>query len=177
VVRTGGAQVLYGNVTADKVQAFATAAVRGIAKEYAIGIVDGPATDGVPALADLDWMKIQVRWIMQNCGVIDPDSVDHYIARGGYETFVRSAAMDRDELISVVTGSTLKGHSGSFFSTGTKWKFLKDAKAEPKYLVCNADEGDPGAWVNRVLMESDPHLILEGMLIASYASGATYGWI
>jgi NADH:ubiquinone oxidoreductase subunit F (NADH-binding) len=90
---------------------------------------------------------------------------------------MRAAAMSRDELISVVTGSTLRGHSGSFFSTGTKWKFLKDATREPKYLVCNADEGDPGAWVNRVLMESDPHLILEGMLMAAYASGAAYGWI
>jgi NADH-quinone oxidoreductase subunit F len=177
VVRPDGPQVLYGNITAGNAEAFATAALRGIAKEHAIGIVDGPSTDGVPALADLDWMKIQVRWIMQNCGVIDPDSIDHYIARGGYETFLQSAQMDRDELIGVVTGSTLKGHSGSFFSTGTKWKFLKDAKAEPKYLVCNADEGDPGAWVNRVLMESDPHLVLEGMLIAAYASGATYGWI
>jgi NADH:ubiquinone oxidoreductase subunit F (NADH-binding) len=77
----------------------------------------------------------------------------------------------------VITGSTLRGHSGSFFSTGTKWGFLRSASAEPKYLVCNADEGDPGAWVNRVMMESDPHTILEGMLIGAYATGATYGWI
>jgi len=177
VVRPNGSTVLYGNVTADTAEAFASAALSGVAREHAIAIVDGAAIDGVPALDELDWMKVQVRWMMQNCGIIDPDSIDHYIARGGYETFLQSAAMDRDELISVVTGSTLKGHSGSFFSTGTKWKFLKDARAEPKFLVCNADEGDPGAWVNRVLMESDPHLILEGMLIAAYASGATYGWI
>jgi NADH-quinone oxidoreductase subunit F len=177
VVRPDGPTVLYGNVTEDRAQAFAAAARNGVATDHAIGVVDGPPVDGVPALDNIDWMKIQVRWMMQNCGVIDPDSIDHYIARGGYNTFLESAKMDRDELISVVTGSTLKGHSGSFFSTGTKWKFLKDAKAEPKFLVCNADEGDPGAWVNRVLMESDPHLILEGMLIAAYASGATYGWI
>jgi len=177
VVRPDGPAVLYGNVTAGKAEAFAALAARGIAKDHAIAIVDGPATDGVPAIGDLDWFKIQTRWIMRNCGEIDPDSIDHYIARDGYKTFVDCAQMDRDELISVVTGSTLRGHSGSFFSTGTKWKFLKDATAEPKFLVCNADEGDPGAWVNRVLMESDPHLILEGMLIAAYASGATYGWI
>lgn len=176
VRRPGAPAVWYGNITADRAEVFAAAATAAVAKEYAIG-VDGPASDGVPSLADLDWMKLQVRWMMHNCGVIDPDNIDHYIARGGYGTFLESAAMDRDELIKVVTGSTLRGHSGSFFSTGTKWKFLKDAKAEPKYLVCNADEGDPGAWVNRVLMESDPHLIIEGMLIASYASGATYGWI
>jgi len=177
VRRPGGPAVLYGNVTAEAAPAFARAAVSGIAREHAIGIIDGPAREGVPALADLDWYRLQVRWMMRNCGVIDPEDVAHYIARDGYATFLRCAAMDRDELIQVVTGSTLRGHSGSFFSTGTKWKFLKDARAEPKYLVCNADEGDPGAWVNRVIMESDPHLILEGMLIASYASGATYGWI
>jgi NADH:ubiquinone oxidoreductase subunit F (NADH-binding) len=177
VRQSDGGTVLYGPVRDGDVDRFAREAVAGIAKDWAVGVVDGPARDGVPALADLDWMKLQVRWMMHNCGVIDPDHLDHYVGRGGYGTFVESAAMDRDALINVVTGSTLRGHSGSFFSTGTKWKFLKDATAEPKYLVCNADEGDPGAWVNRVLMESDPHLVLEGMLIAAYASGATYGWI
>lgn len=177
VRRPGAPALLYGNVTAESAPAFAHAAATGIAREHAIGIVDGPAQDGVPALADLDWYRLQVRWMMRNCGVIDPEDIGHYIARDGYATFLRSAAMDRDELIKVVTGSTLRGHSGSFFSTGTKWKFLKDARAEPKYLVCNADEGDPGAWVNRVIMESDPHLIIEGLLIAAYASGAAYGWI
>jgi NADH:ubiquinone oxidoreductase subunit F (NADH-binding) len=177
VVRPGGPTVLYGHVTADRAASFTSAASKGIMKDLAIGIVDGPGRNGVPALNDIAWMKLQVRWMMRNCGEIDPDSIDHYIARDGYQTFMDAAAMDRDQLISVVTGSTLRGHSGSFFSTGTKWKFLKDARAEPKYLVCNADEGDPGAWVNRVLMESDPHLIIEGMLIAAYASGATYGWI
>lgn len=177
VKRPDGPTVLYGRIAADDVAAFANAAKNGIASDHAVGIVDGAGVAGVPALADLDWMKIQVRWMMSNCGVIDPDSIDHYIGRGGYGTYLTAAAMDRDELIKVVTGSTLRGHSGSFFSTGTKWGFLKNATSEPKFLVCNADEGDPGAWVNRVLMESDPHLILEGMLTAAYASGATYGWI
>ena len=177
VRRPGGPTVLYGNVTPERAEAFAAAAVADIDRGLAVGIIDGPTQDGVPALADLDWFRLQVRWMMQNCGVIDPTSIEQYIGRGGYGTFMASVAKDRDALIAEVTGSTLRGHSGSFFSTGTKWKFLKDARAEPKYLVCNADEGDPGAWVNRVIMESDPHLILEGMLIAAYASGATYGWI
>ena len=176
VTKPGGQSVLYGKVTADKATAFAGSAAKGIAHDHAVGVVSG-AADGVPALADLDWMKIQTRWIMHNCGVIDPDSIDHYIARGGYGVYMDAVKLDRDELIKVITGSTLRGHSGSFFSTGTKWGFLKSATAEPKYLVCNADEGDPGGWVNRVLMESDPHIILEGMLIGAYATGATYGWI
>ena len=177
VRRPGAATVVYGNITHDRAEAFAREASAGVARDLAIGTLDGPRVEGVPALADLDWFKPQVRWMMQNCGVIDPTSLEHYIGRGGYSTYMASAAKDRDALIAEVTGSTLKGHSGSAFSTGTKWKFLKDAKAEPKYLVCNADEGDPGAWVNRVLMESDPHQVLEGMLIAAYATGATYGWI
>lgn len=176
VRRPGQPTVLYGHVTHDVAEAFAKDAATGVARDLVLGTLDG-RIEGVAALADLDWFRLQVRWMMENCGVIDPTSLDHYIGRGGYGTFMASAAKNRDALIAEVTGSTLRGHSGSFFSTGTKWKFLKDAKAEPKYLVCNADEGDPGAWVNRVLMESDPHQVLEGMLIAAYASGATYGWI
>lgn len=177
VIKPDGSRVLYHNVTADKADAFARAAIDGIAKEHAVGVVSGAAADGVPQLDDIDWMRPQVRWMMHNCGVIDPENIDHYIARGGYQQFDDARRTDRDELLKVITGSTLKGHSGSFFSTGTKWGFLKNATAEPKYLVCNADEGDPGAWVNRVLMESDPHSILEGMLIGAYCTGATYGWI
>ncbi|TAK71494.1 MAG: NADH-quinone oxidoreductase subunit F [Dehalococcoidia bacterium] len=176
VVKPGGESILYGHVTASRAEAFAAAALKGVASEHVIGSVSGNVA-GVPALADSEWMRIQTRWIMANCGVIDPDNIDHYIARGGYGVYMAASQTDAEELIKVITGSTLRGHSGSFFSTGTKWGFLRSAKAEPKYLVCNADEGDPGAWVNRVMMESDPHTILEGMLIGAYATGATYGWI
>ncbi|MDP9237892.1 MAG: NADH-quinone oxidoreductase subunit F [Chloroflexota bacterium] len=177
VTTPGGESVMYGPVAPDRAEAFASTAMNGIAKDFALAVVSGPATDGVPALADLPWMKIQTRWLMHNCGVIDPENIDHYLGRGGYQQFVGAAKMDPLELINVVKGSTLRGHSGSFFSTGMKWGFLRNATAEPKYLVCNADEGDPGAWVNRVVMESDPHMLIEGMLIAAHASGASHGWI
>jgi NADH-quinone oxidoreductase subunit F len=177
VVKPDGTAILYGNVTAGRTEAFVRDALAGVAREHVIGVVAGGPIDGVPALDDLDWMKIQTRFLTANCGIIDPEDLDHYVARDGYKTFDDARRVDRDELIKVITGSTLRGRSGSFFSTGTKWNFLKTAASEPKYLVCNADEGDPGAWVNRVLMESDPHLVLEGMLIGSYATGATYGWI
>ncbi|HZP56426.1 MAG TPA: NADH-ubiquinone oxidoreductase-F iron-sulfur binding region domain-containing protein [Dehalococcoidia bacterium] len=170
-------RVLYGRVTARDAEAFAAAAAKDIDRERAIAVIAGGPVAGVPALEELPWMRLQVRWLMANCGVIDPEDIAHYIARGGYSRFEEARKTGRDELIEVIKGSTLRGRSGSFFSTGTKWSFLKDAKAEPKYLVCNADEGDPGAWVNRVLLESDPHRILEGMLIGAYATGATYGWI
>ncbi len=131
----------------------------------------------MPALDSIEWMAGQTRWLMHNCGVIDPENIDHYIARGGYSHFFEATKMTPLELIDLVKGSTLRGHSGSFFSTGTKWDFLRTANAEPKYLVCNADEGDPGAWVNRVVMESDPHMLIEGLLLGAHASGATHGWI
>jgi len=177
VVKPGGQAVLYGHVTPDKAGAFAQAATQAIAKEHAIGVVSGDGANGVPALESLEWMRVQTRWLMHNCGVIDPEDIDHYIARGGYSHFLNATKMTPEELINVVKGSTLRGHSGSFFSTGTKWDFLRTATAQPKYLVCNADEGDPGAWVNRVVLESDPHMVLEGLLLAAHASGATYGWI
>jgi NADH:ubiquinone oxidoreductase subunit F (NADH-binding) len=176
VRKPDGQHVLYGNVMADQVQDFLKEALTDVAKGLAVGMISG-SVDGVPNLRDLDWAKLQVRWLMHNCGVIDPENIDHYIGRGGYAQFLGATQTSREDLIEVVKGSTLRGHSGSFFSTGTKWSFLKDASGEPKYLVCNADEGDPGAWVNRVLMESDPHSIIEGMLIGSYATGATHGWI
>jgi len=176
VRKPDGLRILYGNVTADRAEAFARAAAAGVASEFAIGTISG-SVPGVPPLDEHPWMRGQVRWLMANCGVIDPDSLEHAVARGAYASFVEATTMSRDELIDVVKGSTLRGHSGSFFSTGTKWQFLKDANREPKYLVCNADEGDPGAWVNRVVMESDPHMLLEGMLIGAYATGATHGWI
>lgn len=177
VVKPGGQRILYGNVSADSAESFARAAVAGVAQDFAVGVVSGDAISGVPMLADLPWMRLQVRMMMENCGVVDPEDIDHYIATGGYAQFEQARTKTADELIEIIKGSTLRGRSGSFFSTGTKWSFLQTAKAEPKYLVCNADEGDPGAWVNRVVLESDPHRLLEGMLIGAYCTGATHGWI
>jgi NADH:ubiquinone oxidoreductase subunit F (NADH-binding) len=177
VVKPGGQRILYGNVTPEQIEAFARAAAAGVAVDFAIGVMEGDALPGVPMLADLPWMRLQRRWMMHNCGVIDPEDIDHAIARGAYAQFERYRTMDRNALVDLIKGSTLRGRSGSFFSTGTKWSFLQTAPAGPKYLVCNADEGDPGAWVNRTVLESDPHALLEGMLIGAYVTGATHGWI
>jgi NADH:ubiquinone oxidoreductase subunit F (NADH-binding) len=120
---------------------------------------------------------MQERRLIARCGLIDPENIDHYIATGGYEGFAKAIEQTPEEVIKTVSGSTLRGRSGSNFPTGTKWEFLRTKTREPKYLICNADEGDPGAFVNRILMESDPHSILEGMLIAAYATGASFGFI
>ncbi len=177
ITTTNGATVLYGDVTPDRVEKLLDQGLDGVCRDLAICVMSGPDVPGVPRFEETPYGRIQTRWLMRNCGVIDPENIWHYIARGGYASFMRATELSPDDLIEVVKGSTLRGRSGSFFSTGMKWGFLQRAERRPKYLVCNADEGDPGAWVNRVLLESDPHSVLEGMLIGAYATGAEYGWI
>src|SRR3972149_2794756 len=103
------------------------------------------------------------RRLMANCGVIDPKEIDHYVARGGYEGLAKALAMTDEQVIAEVLESGLWGRGGAAFPTGRKWDFLRPAQVTPKYMICNADEGDPGSFVNRNLMESDPHLVIEGM--------------
>jgi NADH:ubiquinone oxidoreductase subunit F (NADH-binding) len=122
-------------------------------------------------------MKGQVRRLMANLGRIDPENIDHYLAHGGYEGFGKALEMEPEAIIKEVLDSGLGGRGGGGFPTGRKWDFLRNATASPRYLVCNADEGDPGAWVNRILLEGDPHLVIEGMLIAALASHADEGYI
>ncbi len=171
--------VLYANVTADLVDRFLQAVVvdGSDMPELALGVVDGTSTADIPLLADHPVMKGQVRRLMANTGVIDPLNIDHYLAREGYEGFGKVLEMDAQAIVKEVVDSGLGGRGGSGFPAGRKWDFLRTATADPRYLICNADEGDPGAWVNRVLLEGDPQLIIEGMLIASLASHASAGYI
>jgi NADH-quinone oxidoreductase subunit F len=179
VTRPGGPAVLYQQVTADKVASLVDTAIagNGIAREHALAVVGDEPTDGMAPLSSLEFMRGQVRRLMANCGVTDPGNVDHYIARGGYEGLVRTLGMKAVEVIDEVKQAGLWGRGGAAFSTGLKWEFLYNAKRKPKYLVCNADEGDPGSFVNRNLMESDPHLLVEGMIIGGYATDAQKGYI
>jgi NADH-quinone oxidoreductase subunit F len=130
----------------------------------------------------------QVRIVLRNSGLIDPKNIDEYIARGGYGGLSKAVReMTRDDVIREVLDSGLRGRGGAGFPTGTKWRFARDAKgAEPnaknpngtdKYVVCNADEGDPGAFMDRSVLESDPHSVLEGMAVGAYAIGASHGVI
>ncbi|MEE8346200.1 MAG: SLBB domain-containing protein, partial [Dehalococcoidia bacterium] len=177
VVRPGRPAVLYGNVTADKVSQFMEQAVSGdgVASDLALAVLADEPLEGVPPLRSLEFFRHQVRRLMANCGVIDPDEVDHYIARGGYEGLAKTLGMTDEQVISEVSESGLWGRGGAAFPTGRKWDFLRTAQVTPKYMICNADEGDPGSFVNRNLMESDPHLIIEGMIIGGYATGASRG--
>jgi NADH:ubiquinone oxidoreductase subunit F (NADH-binding) len=114
---------------------------------------------------------------MEHMGAIDPEDIDEAIARGAYAGLERSLGMTQEEVIAEVTSSTLGGRGGSYFPTGRKWEFLRTSTSTPKAMVCNADEGDPGAWVNRMTMENDPHALIEGMIIGGWATGAARGYI
>jgi NADH:ubiquinone oxidoreductase subunit F (NADH-binding)/(2Fe-2S) ferredoxin len=179
ITRPGGQSVLYQKVTADKVPALVEQAIAGagVAREMALASSGIQAAPGIPSVDSLEFMRGQVRRLMANCGVTDPDNIDHYIARAGYEGLVRALKMKPVDVIEEIKKSGLWGRGGAAFSTGLKWEFLLNAKREPKYLICNADEGDPGSFVNRNLMESDPQLLVEGMIIGGYATDADMGYI
>lgn len=123
-------------------------------------------------------MSRQQRIVLRNCGVIDPESIDAYIARDGYKSLEAVLKENNPErVIETVTASGLRGRGGAGFPTGLKWKFAFNEKADKKYVVCNADEGDPGAFMDRTTLESDPHAVLEGMAIQAFATGASEGII
>ncbi|MBR4768549.1 MAG: NAD(P)H-dependent oxidoreductase subunit E, partial [Lachnospiraceae bacterium] len=129
-------------------------------------------------LADTQFYKTQNRVVLRNCGVIDPENIDEYIAMDGYQALGKVLTeMRPEDVIQVVKDSGLRGRGGGGFPTGLKWSFCAPIQAPQKYVVCNADEGDPGAFMDRSVLEGDPHVIIEAMTIAGYAVGATKGYI
>lgn len=170
--------VLYANVTPDRVDEFIARVADGKdVPELALGVIEGNATPEIPLLSDHPFMQGQTRRLMANSGRTDPVSLTHYMANGGYEGFGKALEMDAESIVKQMLDSGLGGRGGGGFPTGRKWDFLRTATASPRYLICNADEGDPGAWVNRILMEGDPHLIVEGLLIAALAAQADAAYI
>ena len=132
----------------------------------------------VQKLDDLNFYKKQKRIALKNCGVINPEDIDEYIAFDGYRALARVLLeMDSDEVIDIITKSGLRGRGGAGFPTGKKWRSTADSKGDVKYVVCNADEGDPGAFMDRSILEGDPHAVLEAMEIAGFAIGAQKGFI
>jgi len=123
---------------------------------------------------EYDYLARQVKIVLRNCGYLDPDSIEDYERRDGYKAIRKVLAeMTPEEVIQVIADSGLRGRGGAGFPTGQKWKFGRQAPGDVKYVVCNADEGDPGAFMDRSVLEGDPHTVLEGMMIAAYAIGAS----
>lgn len=132
----------------------------------------------VNRLDDLTFYKKQKRIALKNCGVINPEDIDEYIAFDGYRALARVLVeMSPDEVIDIIDKSGLRGRGGAGFPTGEKWKSTREAKGDKKFVVCNADEGDPGAFMDRSILEGDPHAVLEAMEIAGYSIGAEKGYI
>jgi len=126
----------------------------------------------------IPFYRKQERRVLANCGRIDPTRIEHYIAAGGYRAIVKALSkMTPEEVIGEVITAQLRGRGGAGFSTGLKWRFARQAPGRPKYIICNADEGDPGAFMDRAILEGDPHAVLEGMLVGAYAIGAEHGYI
>jgi NADH-quinone oxidoreductase subunit F len=131
----------------------------------------------VPSLADFPRAQFERKVILKNCGHIDPEDIDHYIAGGGYGALVKALQLKPEKIINEVKKSGLRGRGGAGFATGEKWATCRSAPGKPKYVICNGDEGDPGAFMDRAILESDPHSVIEGMSIAAYAVGAGHGYI
>lgn len=129
---------------------------------------------GVPFMEEIPYFALQKRNVLGNCGCYDPESAEEYIARGGYRTFVKTIRYyTHEEVCSIIEKSGLRGRSGGGFNTGTKWKSALASGSQTRYLICNAKESDPGSFADRTILESDPHRLIEGIAIASYAIGAT----
>ena len=139
---------------------------------------DEGVTETVHSLSDTKFYKKQHRVALRNCGVINPESIDEYIGTDGYQALGKVLTeMKPQEVIDTILASGLRGRGGAGFPTGRKWQFAADQPAGKKYVVCNADEGDPGAFMDRSVLEGDPHAVLEAMAIAGYAIGADEGYI
>ena len=173
----GEPRVSYNNVNAKTLQMILKSHFQDGTphKKLALGHFGTGDFDGIPRFYDLPMLKPQVRIVLRNCGLIDPEEIDQYLAVDGYQGFMQALKSTPEDVIATVRQAGLRGRGGAGFPTFRKWTVCREAAGEQKYLICNADEGDPGAFMNRSLIESDPHAVLEGMLIAGYAIGASKG--
>ena len=167
---------LYGGVTPEDVdEIISTSIQQGKAVERLALIQNGKSA---PCIDEIDFYKKQNRSVLENCGRIDPRRIEDAIERGEYVTAIKTLSeKEPQQVIDEVTQSGLRGRGGAGFPTGVKWGFCRKSPGGEKYLICNADEGDPGAFMDRALLEGDPHSVIEGMIIAAYAIGASRGFI
>jgi len=179
IIKPNRPRICYGSVTPEIVaQLIEDYIINDNSRpDLALGTIGEDRMDGVPKLFELPVLKPQVRISLRNCGHIDPGDMKQYIANDGYSGLVKALAMTPEEVIEEVKQSGLRGRGGAGFPTGQKWEFCRRPPSDEKYIICNADEGDPGAFMDRALLEGDPHAVLEGMLIGAYAIGARHAYI
>ncbi len=168
--------IFYGRVTVDIVPDIISSTI--LKGEVINKLCYAESGKKIPHLKDIPFYNKQQKLVLRNCGVIDPNNVEHYIAREGYEGLARALfVLQPEEIIKEIENSGLRGRGGGGFPTGTKWGFVRKAKGDTKYIVCNADEGDPGAFMDRAILEGDPHAVVEGMITAAFAIGANKGFV
>jgi NADH:ubiquinone oxidoreductase subunit F (NADH-binding)/(2Fe-2S) ferredoxin len=179
VRKPGNPFVFYGNLTAAKAEEILSSCLGNgnDMGKWGVCIMGEGSVDELPRFDELPMIRPQKRIALRNCGLIDPEEITHYLAQGGYGGLHRALQMRPDEVIKEVKDSGLRGRGGAGFPTGMKWEFAHKAPGQIKYIICNADEGDPGAFMDRSLLEGDPHAVLEGILIAAYAIGCHEGYI
>jgi NADH-quinone oxidoreductase subunit F len=179
VRKTGRPFICYGNLTSERADEILSSYLlnNDPKLDMAICTMGEGSIEGIPRFSDLPMIRPQVRIALRNCGLIDPENIDHYIARGGYSGLQKALLTTPEEVIQIIKDSGLRGRGGAGFPTGVKWGFARKAQGKSKYFICNADEGDPGAFMDRSLLEGDPHSVLEGLLIGAYAIGAKEGYV
>ena len=176
-IRSDGERTIYGGVTEELAQEIFDRHVKGgeiLEEHMTLGISEGVIGAG----SELEFQSLQEKIVLRNCGTIDPESINEYEEAGGYEGLRKALLkMTPEGIIDEMKASGLRGRGGAGFPTGLKWSFAAGNEADKKYVVCNADEGDPGAFMDRSVLEGDPHAILEGMVICGRAIGASFGYI
>jgi len=170
--------IFYTHVEPEQAAAIVTSHLRNGKPVESLFYRDPVTGQAIPYYSDINFYKKQERVILRNCGHINPEKIGDYIARGGYQSLQKIlTSMTPEQVIEVIKKSGLRGRGGAGFPTATKWEFCRVAPGSPKYMICNADEGDPGAFMDRSILEADPHAVLEGLAIAAYAIGASEGYI
>ncbi len=170
--------VAYANVTPEIVPRLVEGYIAG--EDPCLELALGTYEEGegeTACIPELPRYEHELRLVLRRCGRIDPENIDHYIATGGYSVLEKALRMSSDDIIGELERSGLRGRGGAGFPTSKKWEQCRKAEGKPKYVICNADEGDPGAFMDRVVLESDPHQVIEGMTIAGYAIGAERGYV
>lgn len=179
VVRPGQAAITYGPVFADDVAGLLSDIASGnLRTDLALGTDSGAPMAGITPFDEQQFYRVQRRNLLVRTGITDPENVDHYLATGGYAGLDKAlSGLSPEDIVKILLDGNLTGRGGANFPAGRKWDFLRTARGPEKYMVCNADEGDPGAFVNRILLESDPFQVIEGMTIGGYVTGAPFGFL
>ncbi|TAK25553.1 MAG: NADH-quinone oxidoreductase subunit F [Chloroflexota bacterium] len=176
----GGPRVLYSDVHAARASELLDSVIVAgrHRKDWAVAARSDSPVDGIPTFDSLPFIRPQMRHVMRLHGIVDPGNIEHSIANGAYAQFTRAlTSMSPDDIFAEVTTSGLVGRGGAAFPTARKWETARKSPARPKYMFCNAEEGEPAIYKDRRILESDPHLVLEGMLIAGFAIGVDKGYV